>query len=256
VVYWPALLLSAGLPIPTNINVHEFLQVDGEKISKSKGNVVDPIALVELYGNDALRYWLLREMPRTGDGNFSHDRLIGRYNEDLANDLGNLVNRSIGMLQRYRDGVVPTTTEHRDPNLREIGDGLFRSVSKALEEFDFRSAILAAWELVTAANKYVEDQKPWVLAKAAKKGDEAAAAQLDGVLADLIESIRLLGATLTPFIPLGAERIRTQLGIESQPDLTALTWNDSLAGSTIPAAAPVFPRIEVDVEQPLEGVKA
>jgi methionyl-tRNA synthetase len=256
VVYWPALLLSAGLPIPTNINVHEFLQVDGEKISKSKGNVVDPIALVELYGNDALRYWLLREMPRTGDGNFSHDRLIGRYNEDLANDLGNLVNRSIGMLQRYRDGVVPTTTVQRDPNLREIGDGLFRSVSKALEEFDFRTAILAAWELVTAANKYVEDQKPWVLAKAAKKGDEAAAAQLDGVLADLIESIRLLGATLTPFIPLGAERIRTQLGIEGQPDLAALTWNDALAGATIPAASPVFPRIEVEVEQPLEEVNA
>jgi methionyl-tRNA synthetase len=255
VVYWPALLLSAGLPLPTNINVHEFLQVDGEKISKSKGNVVDPIALVELYGNDALRYWLLREMPRTGDGNFSHDRLIGRYNEDLANDLGNLVNRSIGMLQRYRDGVVPATSDHRDSNLREIGDSLFTSVSKALHEFDFRTAILAAWELVTAANKYVEDQKPWVLAKAAKKGDEAAAAQLDGVLADLIESIRLLGATLTPFIPLGAERIRTQLGITGQPDLASLSWTDALAGTTIPAPAPVFPRIEVDIEQPLEEVK-
>jgi methionyl-tRNA synthetase len=247
VVYWPALLLSAGLPIPTNINVHEFLQVDGEKISKSKGNTVNPIELVDLYSNDALRYWLLREMPRTGDGNFSHDRLISRYNEDLANDLGNLVNRSIGMLQRYRGGVVPEATEYRNENLRRIGDGLFDSISEGLDTFDFRAAILSIWELVSTANRYVEEQKPWELAKAAKNGDETAAAKLDAVLADLIESIRLAGASLTPFIPQGADRIRTQLGIESQAGIEDLAWTDSLTGATIPAPSPVFPRIEVEV---------
>jgi len=252
VIYWPALLMSAGLPIPTNINVHEFLQVDGEKISKSRGNVVDPIALVELYGNDALRYWLLREMPRTGDGNFSNDRLIGRYNEDLANDLGNLANRSINMLQRYRKGVVPEATQHRDANLRSIGDGLYSRIEQALDAFDFRSAILANWELVAAANKYVEEQKPWELAKAAKNGDPQADAKLDAVLADLLEAIRLLSASLEPFIPLGAARIREQLGIASAPGIADLAWTDGLAGTTIPKPSPVFPRIEVETEVPAE----
>jgi methionyl-tRNA synthetase len=246
VVYWPAMLLSAGLPIPTNINVHEFLQVDGEKISKSRGNTVNPVELVELYSNDALRYWLLREMPRTGDGNFSHDRLIARYNEDLANDLGNLVNRSIGMLQRYRGGVVPEAAEHRNGNLRGLGDALYRKVEAALDTFDFRLAILSIWELVSAANKHVEETKPWELAKAAKNGDDTAAAWLDAVLADLIESIRLLGAFLTPFVPQGAARIRTQLGIDADPSIDDLRWADALAGETTPAASPVFPRIEVE----------
>src|SRR5690606_39839407 len=104
-VYWPAILLSADEPLPDVINVHEFLMADGEKMSKSRGNVIDPLELVETYGNDAVRYWLLRDMPRDHDGDFTYERLIGRYNGDLANDLGNLVNRSIGMLQRYRKGT-------------------------------------------------------------------------------------------------------------------------------------------------------
>ncbi|MGB3307463.1 MAG: methionine--tRNA ligase [Thermomicrobiales bacterium] len=246
-VYWPALLLSAGIPLPTTVNVHEFLTSNGEKMSKSKGNVIDPLELVEEYGNDAVRYWLLREMPRTSDGDFTYDRLIGRYNQDLANDLGNLVNRSVGMLQRYRDGVVPEAGDRTGP-LQDVAATLPARVAEALDRFDFRTAISAIWELVTTANKYVDDSKPWEIAKAAKRGEEDAAGRLDAVLADLIETIRLLAVHLQPFIPEGAVRIATQAGfrLDDGGDLTARTWTDALAGRTLPKASPIFPRIEVE----------
>lgn len=250
-VYWPALLLSAGLPIPTTVNVHEFLTSAGERISKSRGNVVDPLALVDEYGNDAVRYWLLREMPRTNDGDFTYDRLTGRYNQDLANDLGNLVNRSIGMLHRYRGGIVPDAGS-RDGALREIAVTLPERVADALDRFDFRTALAAIWELVTISNRYIDDTKPWVIAKATKLEDEAAAreanVQLDRVLADLVETIRLLAVHLSPFIPVGAERIARQIGfgLQDMGDVTSRTWNDSLVGRELPPAAPIFPRIETE----------
>jgi methionyl-tRNA synthetase len=250
VVYWPAFLLSAGEPLPTTINVHEFLLSDGEKMSKSRGNTVDPLELVEIYGNDAVRYWLLRDMPRTSDGNFTHARLIGRYNEDLANELGNLVNRFVGMLQRYRKGVVPTVDRSGAGLLQAVAENLPARIDAALDFFDFREALKAPWELVTTANKFIDDQKPWELAKAAKNGDEDADARLDVVLADLIETIRLLAVHLSPFIPLGAERIANQVGFtiaSGQPE-SLRTWADALAGTTLPKAQPVFPRIEVPEE--------
>jgi methionyl-tRNA synthetase len=257
VVYWPAFLLSAGLPLPTTINVHEFLMVDGEKISKSRGNTVDPVEIAALYGLDALRYWLLREMPRTGDGNFSHERLIARYNEDLGNDLGNLVNRSVSMLHRYRGGVVPEVepAATRKSPLYDVADGLDGRVRAAIDAFDFRQALAAIWELVTTANKYIDDTKPWELAKAAKNGDDAAAARLDIVLADLVEAIRLLAVFLLPFIPGGAAKIAAQAGFEAQPvgdaEVEARAWNASLTGRHLPKAAPIFPRIEVEAEAPV-----
>lgn len=247
VIYWPAILLSAGEPLPTAVNVHEFLLVEGEKISKSRGNVIDPVDLVERYGNDALRYWYLREMTRTGDGSFSVDRLIARYNEDLANDLGNLVNRSISMLHRYRKGVVPTVGP-RDGALQRVAADAPARIDAALDRFDFRAAVAVAWELVTTANKYIDDEKPWGIAKAAKQGDAEADARLDVVLADLVEAIRLLAVYLTPFVPLGAGRIATQVGIAVAPGTpeAARAWTDALAGRTLPKASPVFPRIEVE----------
>jgi len=254
VVYWPAFLLSANLPIPTEIDVHEFLMVDGEKISKSRGNTVDPVEIAALYGLDALRYWLLREMPRTGDGNFSHERLIARYNEDLGNDLGNLVNRSVSMLHRYRGGVVPrvaSVTDGESP-LARVAEGLGERVGAAFDAFDFRQAIAAIWELVSAANKYIDDTKPWELAKAANKGDDTAADRLDVVLADLIESSRLLAVHLQPFIPDGACKIATQVGFELAPvaddGFASRSWNGALAGRTLPKASPIFPKIEVEAD--------
>jgi methionyl-tRNA synthetase len=254
VVYWPAFLLSANLPLPSVIDVHEFLMVDGEKISKSRGNTVDPVEIAAMYGLDALRYWLLREMPRTGDGNFSHERLIARYNEDLGNDLGNLANRSVSMLHRYRDGVVPRVAAVTDGDspLAQVADGLGERVQGAFDAFDFRQAIAAVWELVSAANKYIDDTKPWELAKAAKNGDETADERLDLVLADLIETIRLLAVHLSPFIPDGARKIANQVGFELGPvsddGVASLQWNGALAGLTLPKASPIFPRIETDQE--------
>lgn len=250
-VFWPAFLLSAGEPLPTHVNVHEFLLSDGEKMSKSRGNVVDPLELVERFGNDATRYWLLREMPRTSDGNFTYDRLIGRYNEDLANDLGNLVNRTVGMLQRYRKGVVPEVDSLRESPLKVIALTVPARMDAALDAFDFREAISAAWQLVTLANKFIDDTKPWEVAKAAKNGDVEADTRLDVILADLIEAIRVVGVSLSPFIPLGAERIANQLGFSlgDGGNKAAREWSDALAGDTLPKASPIFPRIEVEEEE-------
>jgi len=258
-VYWPAFLLSAGVPLPTTLNVHEFIQIDGEKISKSRGNSINPFDLLDLYGNDAVRYWLLREMPRMGDGNFSHERLIARYNQDLGNDLGNLVNRSVSMLHRYRGGLVPRVAAVTDgeTDLAQIALGLDERVQSAFDAFDFREAIAAIWELVTGANRYIDDTKPWALAKAAKVGDETADAELDLVLANLLEVIRLLAVHLTPFIPEGAGRIANQVGFELGPisddGVASLTWNGALAGLTVPAASPIFPKIEIDIEEEAEA---
>jgi len=254
VVYWPAFLLSANLPLPTEIDVHEFLTVDGERISKSRGNTIDPVEIATLYSLDALRYWLLREMPRTSDGNFSHERLISRFNEDLGNDLGNLVNRAVSMLHRYRGGTVPAVapaTERESP-LAQVADGLDRRVQKSFDAFDFRQAIAAIWELVTTANKYIDNTKPWEIAKTAINGDESADDKLNIVLADLIETIRLLAVHLSPFIPDGAARIAAQVGFElsevADGAASSRTWNASLAGQTLPKASPIFPRIDVEAE--------
>jgi methionyl-tRNA synthetase len=249
VVYWPAMLIAAGLPPPSEVNVHEFLSHNGAKMSKSRGNVVDPVVLVDQYGADAVRYWLLREMPRTSDGDFSYQRLEERYNRDLANDLGNLINRSVGMLHRYRRGVVPSAlaAAETDGTLRDIAESIPGRVEAALGRFDFREALAPLQQLVTAANRYVDDRKPWELNKAAKNGDEAASAQIDTVLANLIESLRLLAVHLKPFLPDGASRIAAQLNLladEANSETGSPEWGDSLAGLTLPSAAPVFPRME------------
>jgi methionyl-tRNA synthetase len=194
-VYWPAMLLSAGLPLPTDILVHDYLTVNGEKISKSAGTSVDPVALVREYGTDAVRWWLLRDVPRVGDADFTVERLVARANDDLAGGIGNLVNRVVTMVHKYRDGVVATG---RVPDVSD-------RVAEALHDFDFRRAAAAVWTIVEDANRLVDQVRPWELARSPERADE-----LDAVLATLVASCRALGEQLVPFLPDAALRVNAQ----------------------------------------------
>ncbi|WP_431928864.1 methionine--tRNA ligase [Nonomuraea jabiensis] len=196
-VYWPAMLLSAGEPLPTEIFVHDYLTVGGRKISKSSGGAADPVALVDAYGVDAVRWWLLREVPRVGDADFTEERLVARADEDLANGLGNLVNRVATMVHRFLDGHVPPAGEE----LAAV------PVDEALEAFDFRRAATAVWALVEEANRYVERTRPWQQSRA---GQEAA-------LGTLVHACRTLAVQLEPFLPTAAARVAAAVGGERLP---------------------------------------
>ncbi len=258
-VYWPAMLLSAGEPPPTLICAHEFLTVGGEKISKSLGNSIDPVALVERFGVDALRFWIPRELPRTEDTVFTPERLVARYNTDLANDLGNLLNRTVSMIGRYAGGVVPASGDALTADLDLIGiaERLPARVHAALEDFDFRAALAAIWELVVRANRYVEETAPWTLAREANGGDAAARRRLDTVLYTLAESLRLLSHHLAPFLPVASDRIAAQLNIP--PDAVAGPWPETVQwgglapGTRVAPPRPIFPKIELAVEGEQSG---
>ncbi len=243
-VYWPAMLLSAGLPLPTMIYVHEYVTVDGQKIGKSLGNAIDPVALAARFGTDPLRYWLLRDVPRAEDGDFTLARLAGRTNSELANGLGNLLQRTLGMIARWRDGRIPQATGGTTP-LHEIAAILPERIDTALDRFDFRAALAAIWELVGAANRYVDDSAPWILAKRAAGGDADAARDLDTVLVGLAEALRLIAHHLAPFLPETSARILAQLGDETTGECSdSAEWRATLAGRLIQSAGPLFPRIE------------
>jgi methionyl-tRNA synthetase len=250
-VYWPAMLLSAGLPLPTTIYVHEYVTVGGQKISKSLGNAVDPVALVEEFGTDPLRYWLLRDVPRGEDGDFTVARLIARTNADLANDLGNLLNRTVSMIGRWRGGVIPRCGPRGSAEEQLIAQAaaLPATIDAALDSFDFRAALAALWALIGEANRYVDKSAPWILARSA--GDPAQADRLDTVLATLAETLRLLAVHLAPFLPATSDRILAQLGVpqDTPPRATAIAWGDSLAGQHVARAQPLFPRIELPTEE-------
>lgn len=218
-VYWPAMLLSAGEPPPTTILVHEYLTVDGRRMSKSLGNTIQPVDLVDRYGVDALRWWLLREVQSTADTDFSVERLFACADRDLANGLGNLVNRTVAMVHRYRGGRVPAG------DAGPLGTALHRlpgEIDVALAAFDFRAVLEAVMNAVDAANRLVNAARPWDLARAGRSAD------LDAVLAALLCACRLLGAELRPFLPGLAARIQRQL--------------ESGAGE-LPKAERVFPRL-------------
>ncbi|MEV6033700.1 methionine--tRNA ligase [Nonomuraea sp. NPDC052116] len=205
-VYWPAMLLSAGEPLPTEIFVHDYLTVGGRKISKSSGGAADPVALVDAYGVDAVRWWLLREVPRVGDADFTEERLVARADEDLANGLGNLVNRVATMVHRFLDGHVPPAGEE----LAAV------PVDEALEAFDFRRAATAVWTLVEEANRYVERTQPW---RQPRAGQEAA-------LGTLVHACRTLAVQLEPFLPTAAARVAA-----------------AVAGERLPRPEPLFRRL-------------
>ncbi|MGW3473046.1 methionine--tRNA ligase [Saccharopolyspora sp. NPDC000995] len=230
-IYWPAMLMSAGQPVPTHIFVHDYLTVNGRKLGKSLGNAIDPVAIVEDYGTDALRWWLARDVPRVGDADFTLERLIGRYHEDLANGLGNLVNRTVSMIHKYRGGIVPAprTTDELSPV-----DGIRDRIDAAMDRFDFRGATGALWEIVDEANRYVVENAPWTLAKAENNGDQDSAARLDVVLRTLVDAERLVADELTPFLPGAAQRVAAQLGD---------------GGDELDKPTPLFPRIELPAEE-------
>jgi methionyl-tRNA synthetase len=229
-VYWPAILLSAGLPLPTDILVHDYLTVDGRKISKSGGTTVDPAALAGAYGTDAVRWWLLRDVPRVGDADFTPDRLTARADADFAGGLGNLVHRIATMVHRYRGGAVPSSDAAPAVGAARLVDVCRKApglVDAALADFDFRRATRAVWSIVEEANRCIDATRPWELARAERQGDSASAQCLDTVLATLVTACRVLADELCPFIPDAASRINEQL--------------TPVAG-ILPTAQPLFPR--------------
>jgi methionyl-tRNA synthetase len=211
-VYWPAMLLSAGEPCPTGIFVHEYLTADGKKISKSIGNAEDPVKIAEAFGHDSLRWWFLRDVARLGDTDFTYDRLVSRANDDLANNIGNLINRTISMISRYRDKRVPQV-EDRDELVNRLIDARLaapQEIENAVRRFDFRAALEVIVRISDEANRYVMTAKPWELARSENDGGQLR--PLDRVLGHLFATCWELSDLLSPFLPTAAKRIRDQLG--------------------------------------------
>ncbi len=246
-LYWPAMLMSAGLSLPRQVAVHGFLTLEGKRISKTAGNVVSPSELVEAYGADAVRFYLLRHLSFASDGDFSRAGLIQRYNDELAKDLGNLLNRVVSMIQRYHGGKIPSPGSPADLgpielDVRRVADGARQQAGQALEAWEIGHALNNVWSFVRRVNRYLEERKPWQLA-----AHQENAAELDVVLYTSAESLRLLAILLAPFLPNAAERILAQLGLNG---VSASAWrHEATWGSrTLTAVAPgplLFPRIDV-----------
>ena len=233
-VYWPIMLKALGAPLPKTILAHGWWQKDGQKLSKSTGNVVDPIAVIDEWGLDAFRYYVVRELDIGPDGNWTDDSFKSRYNAELANGLGNLLNRSVNMLNKYRDGVVPAVSIELSSAANATGE----QTKARLNAFDLQGALLSIWDLVNCANLYVEQTKPFSLAK-----DPAQAVRLDEVLYNLVESCRVLAVLLWPFIPGTSEKIFAQLNLPGSPgDWKLAKWGGLQPGHKVGAPIPLFPR--------------
>jgi methionyl-tRNA synthetase len=240
-VYWPTFLMAAGLPLPKKVFAHGWWTVEGQKMSKSLQNVVEPNMLIDRYGVDAVRYFLLREVPFGLDGDFSHAALVNRINSDLANDLGNLLNRSTAMINKYFGGVLPACgpLSPLDTAYIEKSEAMIRSVDTLMGELAFSKALQSIWEVISAGNKYIDETAPWTLAK-----DPAQAERLGTVMYCLAESQRLVYSLLAAFMPATAAKGLGYLGTPYPPRETSLCWGILAGGTAITKAEALFPRIE------------
>ncbi|MEU2295623.1 methionine--tRNA ligase [Streptomyces bacillaris] len=243
VVYWPAMLMSAGLPLPTDVVVHGYITASGMKISKSLGNAVDPRDLVDRFGVAAVRYYLLAAFSPFTDGDFSEERLVERYNADLANGLGNLVSRATSMTVRYRDGLVPApaaTTGLEAALHQQVLDSDKGSIA-AMAGYDHREALARIWDLVRRTNAYIDERSPWHLAK-----DESAEAQaaLDTTLYHLVGAVRQIGRLVQPFLPEAGEAVLGALGTTLEGVPSAERCWDELTGARVTKGPALFPRVE------------
>jgi methionyl-tRNA synthetase len=249
-IIWPIILMAAGIDPPRQVFGHGWLLVDGGKMSKSRGNVVDPMVLIDRYGADAIRYFLLREMPYGADGYYSEEALITRLNTDLANDFGNLLSRTTAMIEKFNGGVIaaPCSPEPLDEELKAIARAVPDEVDAALNNFEFARALTAIWRLVNRANKYIEETAPWALAK-----DPLKKPRLQTVLYNLAEAMRQATIMVGPFMPGVPARVWEQLGLAHVPAAhtweSLATWGGIPAGTRVKRGPALFPRIELDEQE-------
>ena len=248
-IYWPIMLMALDLPLPKKVFAHGWLLMKDGKMSKSKGNVVDPVTLIDRYGLDSLRYYLLREVPFGADGVFTPEGFVERVNFDLANDLGNLLNRTVAMINKYFDGKIPAykgSDREFDQQLLQANLETVEKYEEAMENMQFSVALSTLWQLVSRTNKYIDETQPWALAK-----DEAKVDELASVMTHLAESLRRIAVMLKPFLTMAPKKIFEQLNCEQE---AMQTW-ESLESFGIPSADlvvkkgnPIFPRLDIEEE--------